>query len=311
MLSLAAATTAFAAPMSFAQPMRAPMVRMNADADVVEPAASAAVDTATVKGVVVPSGAEAPKLKPHEWNPKGLDVEMLPEMLGPVPIKAQFDAEYLKTAPTYLDGSLPGDIGFDPWCLTALANPKQEMDKTSRTAAERKAIMLSMTEEEQKANLAWMRDAELKHARLAMLAAAGWPMAELVNGPYLHSFAAGGLNGRAPSLFNGQLIENLPFVVLVFGGLAALEYTTKDTVKGGDYGFDPLGFSTGKIPGPWEGAGEGRPHWPNVGDMEALKLAEIKNGRAAMMAITGFAVQEFFYGTPVVDQTPFFFGFAR
>ena len=68
--------TAFATPMSFAQPMRAPMVRMNADADVVEPAASAAVDTATVKGVVVPTGAEAPKLKPHEWNPKGLDVEM-------------------------------------------------------------------------------------------------------------------------------------------------------------------------------------------------------------------------------------------
>ena len=28
----------------------------------------------------------------------------------------------------------------------------------------------------------------------------------------------------------------------------------------------------------------------------------------AVMAITGFAVQEAFYGTPVVEQTPFFFG---
>jgi|TARA_B110000196_G_C20539392_1_gene383698 light-harvesting complex II chlorophyll a/b binding protein 4 len=30
-------------------------------------------------------------------------------------------------------------------------------------------------------------------------------------------------------------------------------------------------------------------------------------GRAAMMGITGFAVQECVWGTPVVDQTPFFF----
>jgi len=28
-----------------------------------------------------------------------------------------------------------------------------------------------------------------------------------------------------------------------------------------------------------------------------------------MLAITGFAIQEFVYGTPVVDQTPIFFTF--
>lgn len=38
-----------------------------------------------------------------------------------------------------------------------------------------------------------------------------------------------------------------------------------------------------------------------------MELAEIKHGRAAMLAITGFAFQEFFTGIPVVDQTPFFF----
>ena len=47
---------------------------------------------------------------------------------------------------------------------------------------------------------------------------------------------------------------------------------------------------------------------PNAKDMDAMKLAEIKNGRLAMMAITGMAVQEFVYGTPVIAQTPFFFG---
>ncbi len=43
-------------------------------------------------------------------------------------------------------------------------------------------------------------------------------------------------------------------------------------------------------------------------DLDAMKLAEIKNGRVAMMAITGMAVQECLWGNPVVEQTPFFFG---
>ena len=37
------------------------------------------------------------------------------------------------------------------------------------------------------------------------------------------------------------------------------------------------------------------------------QLKELKNGRLAMMAITGFAVQEFVWGNPVVEQTPIFF----
>ena len=42
--------------------------------------------------------------------------------------------------------------------------------------------------------------------------------------------------------------------------------------------------------------------------MQAMQLAELKNGRLAMMAITGMAVQETLWGKPVVEQTPFFFG---
>ena len=45
--------------------------------------------------------------------------------------------ENLNSAPAYLDGSMPGDKGFDPWGLIALAKPSLEMDKTSRTGAER------------------------------------------------------------------------------------------------------------------------------------------------------------------------------
>ena len=70
-----------------------------------------------------------------------------------------------------------------------------------------------------------------------MLAIAGWPLAEMLNGDFLRS--AGQTNGRAPSLFNGHLFDHLPFLFVAFGGLAFLELQTKDTVKDGDYNFDP------------------------------------------------------------------------
>ena len=38
-----------------------------------------------------------------------------------------------------------------------------------------------------------------------------------------------------------------------------------------------------------------------------METAEIKNGRLAMLGITGFAFQEALWGTPVVDQTPLLF----
>ena len=83
----------------------------------------------------------------------------------------------------------------------------------------------------------------------------------------------------------------------------------------GDCGFDPLGLYG------WYGS--------NVGVMDQMRAqadpqvafqmaeearremetAEIKNGRLAMLAITGFAFQEAIWQTPVVDQTPLFFTF--
>ena len=37
------------------------------------------------------------------------------------------------------------------------------------------------------------------------------------------------------------------------------------------------------------------------------QLKELKNGRLAMMAITGMSVQEFIYGKPIVEQSWGFF----
>lgn len=203
-----------------------------------------------------------------------------------------------------MDGSLAADAGFDPLCLVALAN-KPVTDLISGawpTKAQRLIIMANMTPEEQLASVGKMREAEIKHARLAMLAAVGWPLAELLN-PWI---ALDGHNGRAPSLFNGGLFDGpVPFfLVLAAGSAAYLEYVAEEQKNrrsrigpvevhiAGDYGFDPLGFSKE------EGAFR----------QKELRASELANGRLAMLAITGFAVQEFLWSKPVIAQTPFFFG---
>ena len=185
-----------------------------------------------------------------------------------------------EVAPDYLDGTLAGDNGFDPLCLVPLAKDPLKF-AGPWSVEERQKAMASMSAEEAATAVDFMREAEIKHARMAMLAVVGWPISELM--PWAQ--------GRAPSLFNGGLGDGLtlPFVLAV-AGFAATQEMKK--VKGGDFGFDPLGLSKE------EGAFFA----------QRMRSNEIFNGRLAMLAITGFAVQEFLWQKPVVAQTPFFFG---
>lgn len=144
--------------------------------------------------------------------------------------------------PAALDGSMAGDIGFDPLGISALVP------------------------------LAWSREAELKHARVCMLAVAGWvsvdlgfrvPFAPAVSSLYAHD----------------ACVEKGPMLGL-FGVLAVIEIfagipkcfqilNDPDAAPGGDYKFDPLGFGGGKM-------------------MEEKELA---NGRIAMLAFSGIVTQ--------------------
>merc|ERR1712006_83544 len=140
-------------------------------------------------------------------------------------------------------GTLAGDMGFDP---------------------------LQIADNSEK--LAWYREAEVKHARLAMLAAFGWPVSEVLNfGNLLNG------DGRAPSLLNGGLGEvNGIYWAAVLGLAVFVESKYIDSQlntgkRSADYlpgmlAFDPLGK-----------------------DSEGMRAAEIMNGRVAMLAITGFA----------------------
>ena len=137
---------------------------------------------------------------------------------------------------------MAGDIGFDPLQLSDVVP------------------------------LAWSREAELKHARVCMLAVAGWvavdlgfrvPFAPEVSSLYAHDAAV----EKGPML--GMLIPIAAIEVLAGIPKCFQLLNDPDAAAPGDFKFDPLGFGGGKM-------------------MEEKELA---NGRAAMLAFSGIVTQ--------------------
>lgn len=192
---------------------------------------------------------------------------IIEEPTGPLMSKSM---PFMEVSPA-LDGSMAGDVGFDP---LGFAKTKEDLIN--------------------------YREAEVKHARLAMLAAAGWPISELADKKLATLTGLTPLvdaADRAPSVLNGGLGKVSPVYWLAcLVGAAAIDFIGMNKSKSdpeyfpGNFGFDPLGVY------PKEKEGQ---MW--------MQTAEIKNGRLAMIAITAFAVQEFVSKVGVVDETPVFF----
>jgi hypothetical protein len=178
--------------------------------------------------------------------------------------------------PVMLDGSLPGDRGFDPFNFS------------------------SNTE-----SLQWYRTAEVKHARLAMLAAAGWPLSELLDKKLAFFADLKPLlvfQDRVPSILNGGLSRTpasfwaaalgVAFAIETFGFLKEKNASEAGkTYTPGDLGFDPFGLSS----------------LQSAEEKKFVLEAELFNGRLSMLAITGFAIQEWWTQNAVVNETPIFF----
>ena len=148
---------------------------------------------------------------------------------------------FLKRNPA-LGSGMVGDVGFDPLGLAGVAD------------------------------IRFLREAELKHGRVAMLAAAGSMFQDIAVDPSYKALVGGAkMTGIHDVLVKqgamGQLLLWLPFLE-VFGTIALFE-TLEGKRAPGDFKFDPLGF--GK----------------NPQTAERYALAEIKNGRLAMMGVGG------------------------
>jgi len=140
-------------------------------------------------------------------------------------------------------------------------------------------------------------------------AAVGWPTSELFDRNIANAFGLKPLlldaaSDRVPAALNGGLDRVSPvFWGFCLGLTAAIdlygvEIAQRSRSTGGDsttyfpgkLGFDPLNL--------YPADQEGR---------KRMDLAEVKHGRVAMLAITGYAVQEWSTKLGVVDETPFFF----
>merc|ERR1712050_414328 len=132
----------------------------------------------------------------------------------------------------------------------------------------------------------WLREAEIKHCRVSMLAAFGFAAQQFVTLPGMTHVDDSNLAPAAAGLS--------PMLQIVFG-MGALEfYMNKGKVtmldmfedperKPGDFGFDPMGLSK-KM---------------NPEQFELMQYKELKNGRLAMMAISGMIHHNFVTGEPL------------
>ncbi len=132
----------------------------------------------------------------------------------------------------------------------------------------------------------YLREAELKHARIAMLAWTGWVTVDL--GVRVYPVPAGLEGVTAVSAHDAAVAQG--GMGQIFGWIAVLECISWLSVSAmlqgsgrapGDFGLDPLNFISGK----------------SEEQVNAMKLKEIKNGRLAMMAIGGVATQAVLNGS--------------
>jgi hypothetical protein len=125
----------------------------------------------------------------------------------------------------------------------------------------------------------WAREAEVKHGRICMLAATGAIVQDLYTFPFMNKWYQG---EKMWGLHEAAIKSGALWQVLFFVGLLEIPFLLKlanGTVDGtGDIGFDPLGLKE---------------------DPEAYarrQLTEVKNGRLAMIAISGMTHHYFLTG---------------
>uniref|UniRef100_A0A7S0QK90 Uncharacterized protein n=1 Tax=Cryptomonas curvata TaxID=233186 RepID=A0A7S0QK90_9CRYP len=160
--------------------------------------------------------------------------------------------------PEKLDGTLAGDVGFDPLGLSNYWDIK------------------------------WMRESELKHGRICMLATAGILVQEFVHLPGAAFSKKVALEAWSSAPRGGmiQILVAIGLIELVSNRFAmtATDMFADPNRKPGNLGFDPLNLSA------------------DESALRRYELAELKHSRLAMIAIGGFVHQAIITKTPVLEQ---------
>lgn len=167
---------------------------------------------------------------------------------------------------------------------------------------------LKISEGKSEATVSRFREAELKHGRVAMLAALGVIVGEAVE----FSTPLFGDKVVGPAIYQFQEADELTgygFAAAIVGVIAAIESygitkgwetladknardpkdrTTSQLKPGyvnGDLGFDPLGLAP-----------------KNDADFAVMQAKELSNGRLAMIGVAGMLVQELINGKGILEN---------
>lgn len=154
-------------------------------------------------------------------------------------------------------GKYAGDVGFDPLGFSS------------------------------RFDMMWLREAEVKHARVSMLAFLGFVFTDFY---HLPGFDYSTVDAHDAAVESGAMAQILLWVGLleVLSGISIYQMLRGSGREPGDFGLDPIGFGT------------------DPEKLKSLQSKEIANGRLAMLAFSGIVTQAVLTG----NSFPYMFGDA-
>jgi len=154
-------------------------------------------------------------------------------------------------------GKYVGDVGFDPLGFTEVFP------------------------------IEWLREAEIKHARVTMLAFVGFIFTDFYTLP---GFEYTTLEAHDACVASGAMSQLLLWIGLleVISAVATDQMLRGSGREPGDFGFDPIGFGS------------------DPEKLKDLQMKELANGRLAMFAFSGVVTQSVLTG----NSFPYLFGDA-
>jgi len=191
--------------------------------------------------------------------------------------------------PINLDGTYVGDVGFDPFYLSSIQKNFAGFVQPPQWEDQGEGIP----------TLYWMREAELKHGRVCMLAWTGWLATDGAFGPVPLRFPGAVYQDVTNSLEAHNVMVAQGSLGFMLFAIAFIEFCTSavfiEVAKGesdreaGDFSLDPLQFLKGK----------------SKEESDNMKLMELQNGRTAMLAFAGVVTQAGLGGTEFPYFVPY------